>query len=609
MKHNKTSKTPVFSTLSFFIYILAIALMLFKEMLVISVPLLMNIMIDGAVLGKELPPSLALSFVSLFTRIEKGSASILFLSFIMLLFYLAGMLSQYFGDIFNAVATEQIIKRLRDAVHRAIMRFSAQHYLACETGDLIQRCTTNIDTIRRTLNHFCVKSVAIVFSVGYIFSIMWSQSVKMALFSSIAIPIVFISSFCFFIYIKKKNDIFYEKEAQMTEAAQECLGGMRVVKAFSTQEFEMARFEKMSYLSKQANDKINLSDSLFWSFLDTLTFVQTIFVTLYASYLAYLGQLTVGQVVAFSQYVVMLISPIGHLGRILSNFGSLAVSIRRIKEVLNAPQEALDYEEDLPLLSGKVSFEHVSFAYPVLASNKHSEKHNERGCKRCEKEVLHDVSFSVEEGEVLGIMGKTGAGKTSIVYLLTQLYCQNTGLITIGGKDIREVPLRQLRSSIAVVLQEPFLYSISIKENIRLSAPCASDEEVIEVAKKAALHEDVMQLKDGYETIVGENGITLSGGQKQRLSIARTLLKKANIIVFDDSLSSVDSATDAKIRSAIRNMRGQKILIVISHRISSIMDADKIIVLEEGRVIEAGRHDELLQKSGVYKKVFDMQMS
>lgn len=611
----------IFPKTAVFIYIVAIILILLKEVLVASLPLMLNIMVDGAVLGKEVQASTALSFVSLFIKVEKGFASIASLSLIMFLFYVLATGSAYISDVLNAIATEDITKRLRDAMHKSIQRFTYQHYMNCETGDLIQRCTSNIETIKTTLNHFFVKGVAIIFSVLYIFSLMWSQNPKMALLSSITIPIIFLSSFLFFVYVKKRNEIAYKKEAIMTQAAQESLTGMRVVKAFSMQTYEIGKFEEASEIYTKEQYKINMLDSFFWATLDAITFIQIIFVTFYGSYLVYLGEMTMGQVVAFTQYVGMLVFSVRHLGRIISNFGRLSVSIKRIKEVLNAPKEETDreesfYKEENPKkevrraddvasqqdekymevshhLRGILQFEHVSFAYPNQA----------------EKEILSDVSFSIKEGEMLGIMGITGSGKTSIVYLLSRLYSQNSGNIKIGGIDIKTVSLSHLRSSLGIVLQEPFLYGVSIKENIRMGKPIASDEEVIEVAKKASLHDDVMGFKDGYDTIVGENGITLSGGQKQRLSIARTLLKDAPIIVFDDSLSSVDSATDAQIRSAILNMKANKILIVISHRLSSIMNADKIIVLEEGKVAEEGTHAELIMKAGTYKRVYEMQHS
>ena len=377
----------------------------------------------------------------------------------------------------------------------------------------------------------------------------------------------------------------------MMQAAQENLTGVRVVKAFSMQDYEMKKFEEKSQNYRNENLKINFSHALLWSINDAIASAQIMFVVLYGSYLAYLGELSVGQVVLFSRYVVMLIFPVRHLGRIVSNVASLTVSIRRIKEVLKAPQEDILPNNNIEELQGDLKFRNVCFSYP---SSK-------------EKEVLKNVSFTVKEGQMLGIIGMTGSGKTSLMYLLERLYSPNEGKITIGEKDISQIDLNTLRRHVGIVLQEPFLYSKTIKENIRLSSPYSSDDDVMKVSKEAAIHKDIMEFEDDYETIVGENGITLSGGQKQRLAIARTLLRDPKIIVFDDSLSSVDTTTDAQIRASIAKIKGKKILIIISHRLSSVMDADKIIVLEKGHIIEEGTHSELLAKNGSYKHIYEIQ--
>ncbi|MGP1438536.1 MAG: ABC transporter ATP-binding protein, partial [Treponema sp.] len=554
-----------------------------------TAPLILPIIVDVAILGNQMQDSGMLRFLSSFLVIEKGFNSILLLSLAMLIFALISACFAFATDMLNAIATENIIKNLRLKLHAHIGRFTYEHYTKQETGDLIQRCTSNVETIKKTLAHFAIHGLGIIFSICYIITLMMMQSVKMTLISSFSVPIIFISSLLFFIYIKKQDSLAYKKEALMMQAAQENLTGVRVVKAFSMQEYESKKFEEKSKNYRNANLKINLSDAFFWSINDAIILAQVMFVALYGSYLAYLGELTVGQVVLFSQYVTMLVFPVRHLGRIISNVADLTVSIKRIKEVLNAPEESLATKK--MHLSGDLAFENVSFAYP---SSK-------------EKQVLKNVSFKIKEGEMLGIIGMTGSGKTSLMYLLERLYAPNNGKITIGKQDISTIDLPSLRQHVGIVLQEPFLYSKSIKENIKLSNPNSSDEEIIKAAKEASLHKDILEFEHGYETIVGENGITLSGGQKQRLAIARTLLTNAKIIVFDDSLSSVDTTTDAEIRASIAKIRGKKILIVISHRLSSVMDANKIIVLDKGCITEEGTHNELLAKNGNYKHIYDIQ--
>ncbi len=586
-KNNKNLKKYIL------IYIVATILLLLQQVLVGEAPLILNIMIDSAVLGKPMEGGHMQKFLSMFVNIEKGLPSIVILSFIVLVFYLFSALFSYISGLLSSIATEGIIHNLRSLLHASIQRFTYAHYAKEESGDLLQRCTSNVETIKKTFSHFIIQGISIIFSICYIFSIMLSQNVKMALFSSCTVPIIFISCSIFFVYIKKQYNLAYERESEMAEAVNENLHGIRVVKAFSMQNYEIEKFEKSSLESRNVWIKINKVEGFFWGVCDAITFAQIMFVTLYGSYLVSIEEMTLGQVVAFSQYVVMLVFPVRHLGKIVSNVGRLSVSIKRIREVLNSPKENIEKEvERRAFPEGKLSFEHVSFAYPSA-----------------EKNVLEDISFEIGKGQMLGVMGMTGSGKTTLMYLLSHLYPCKSGVIKIGGVDISNINLNTLRSYVGIVLQEPFLYSKTIKENIRLARPEAGDEEVVEVAKKACLHQDIMEMENGYETIVGENGITLSGGQKQRLAIARTLLKNSPIIIFDDSLSSVDTATDAEIRHSISQMRQDKILIVISHRLSSIIEADKIIVLEGGRIAQEGAHSELLLQDGTYKRIYELQNS
>ncbi len=574
-----------------FVYILAIILVLLRQIISGIGPLILNILVDGAILGQEVKSGYIKSFLSFFLKIEKGFYSIIILSTIILIFYFIGSFMTYLSGILNAIATENIINKLRLRLHESIQRFTYAHYMKEETGDLLQRCTSNLNTIKNTFSQFIISGIGIIFSIFYVFAIMLSQNIKMTIFSSCAIPVIFISSVIFMIYIKKQYEIVNKKEALMIQVAQENLTGVRVVKAFSMQEYEMKKFEKVAKDYRDIVKKVVKVESIFWALCDGVTLAQIMFVTLYGSYLAYLGEITVGQVFSFGQYITALIFPIRQLARIISNFGRLSISIKRIKEVLNAPKENIKETDTINTLKGDLSFNHVSFSYPSSKEHK----------------VLTDVSFKIKEGEMLGIIGMTGSGKTSLMYLLERLYSCDTGNITIDNVDIANIDLFTLRKHIGIVLQEPFLYSKTIKENIKISSPEATDEQVIEVAKEACLHKDIMEFENGYDTIVGENGVTLSGGQKQRLAIARTLLKNASIIIFDDSLSSVDTTTDAQIRESINKIRGDKILIVISHRLSSVLNADKIIVLEDGKISQEGRHEELLNQEGLYKRIYEIQ--
>ncbi len=573
-------------------YFFALALLLLKQVLLGLTPLILNIMIDAAVLGRQVGGGVLFGVLSRFVSIEEGFNSILILSLIMLAFSLIAAGLSYFSDFLRSIATETIVSDLRERLHMSIQRFTYAHYTKEESGELLQRCTSNVATIKQTLSQFLIQGITIIFLICYIFAIMLSQNVKMTLFSFFILPVIFIFSMFFFSKIKKAEELSYKKEAYITGILNDNLHGVRVVKAFSMQNYEKEKFEKASLEYYKTDLKLTNLNAVFWGVNNTITSTQFLFVVLYGSYLAFLGEMTVGQVSAFCQYVVMLVSVVRSLGMTISNMGRFYVSIKRVREILNGPKENIDQKQVLPFHRGSLAFKNVSFTYPSS-----------------EKKVLDDVSFEAREGQMLGIMGMTGSGKTTLMYLLEHLYDCGEGKIEIGGVDIAGMELHELRQHVSIVLQEPFLYSKTIKENIKEACPFATDEEVIEVSKKACLHKDVMEMEAGYETIVGENGITLSGGQKQRLAIARTLLRDSPIIVFDDSLSSVDVATDAQIRAGIAQIRKDKILIVISHRISSIMEADKIIVMDGGRVVQEGVHKDLILQEGVYKRVYDLQNS
>lgn len=352
------------------IYLLAIALLLLNKAISATIPLVIPIVVDGAILGNKVQDSLMFRFISSFVVIEKGFSSILILSSIMLFFSIFALFLAYITDILNAVATENIIEKLRNSLHAHIARFTYEHYTKQETGDLIQRCTSNVETIRRTLSHFAIHGIGIIFSICYIITLMMMQSIKMTLISSFSLPVIFLFSSLFFIYIKKQANVAYKKEALMMQVAQENLTGVRVVKAFSMQDYEIKKFEEKSKDYRNANLKINLLHAFFWAINDFLISAQVMFVILYGSYLAYLGKLSVGQVVLFSQYVVMLVFPMRHLGRIVSNIANLSVSIKRIRDVLNAPEEVFCGNENKKELKGDLSFNNVSFSYPSSKEKK-----------------------------------------------------------------------------------------------------------------------------------------------------------------------------------------------------------------------------------------------
>ena len=331
--------------------------------------------------------------------------------------------------------------------------------------------------------------------------------------------------------------------------------------------------------------------AFFWSGSDFLSYVQIFTVILYGSFLAYQGGISAGMLIAFISYIGILIQPVRQLGRILGNIGKACVSVGRIEEIFREEPEQLFPSGKKPEIKGEIVFDSVSFAYPGSDNTP----------------VLDNVSFNIKRGQTAAILGPTGSGKSSLVHLLDRLYDYTSGSVTIDGIELRSIDKGWIRSQIGLILQEPFLYAKTIMENIKLAAPGTSDSAARRYARIAALDGEIGYFADGYSTVVGERGVSLSGGQKQRLAIARTLIKDSPILIFDDSLSAVDMETDAAIRAALKNENKHKTVIIISHRIATVKDADTIIVLEKGKITEQGTHRELLEKDGLYKRIYDIQ--
>lgn len=575
------------------LYIPAFVCVITSQIVIASVPALTGILIDCAVLGKGMPNNFMSAFILLFGKIEKGIYGIIFVSVFIFLFTALRYILMYLKLIFANLASEGAVKKLRNKMYNHIQYLPFSFHVKTDTGDLIQRCTSDIETIRQALSSWIVDGVSIIFLACFIISMMMKENFMIALLSCIILPISLIMSALFFRYLQKQFKTAAEAEAKMTSAIQENLTGVRVVKAFRRQEYEKEKFDKLSSEYRSCNLKITNAFAIFWAVSDSFSFAQICFITLYGSYLAYNGIITIGTLTVFTSYITMLVFPIRSLGRIISNLGKACVSAERIEKILNEETEDLFPSGIKPEIKGNIVFDNVSFSYSEEQKTK----------------TLNCVSFEVKEGQTIGIIGATGSGKSSLVHLLDRLYEYSSGSITVDGIELNKIDKGWIRSNIGIVLQEPFLYARSVAENIRLAAPSASMEEVIKYSKISALHKDIEDFKNKYETLVGEQGVSLSGGQRQRLAIARALIKKPAILIFDDSLSAVDTNTDTEIRNALKYEKGKRTVIIISHRISSISEADKIIVLDKGKIIQSGTHNSLLKEDGVYKRIFEIQNS
>lgn len=489
-----------------------------------------------------------------------------------------------------ARGSEGFVKAIRDDLYRHIQHLSYAWHTAHSTGDMIQRCTSDVDVIRNFVCNQLVEVVRTVFLIILYLSIMFTMNVRLSLVALAFIPIVGLSSGIFYGKISSRFQVADEAEGKLTTCVQENLTGVRVVRAFGREKFEVERFnEKNNYFS-ELWIRLGKLLAVYWASGTLLTALQVMTVIVAGTVEAVSGRMTLGAFLAFITYNEALTWPVRSLGRVLSEMSKAGVSMDRVGYILKAPEETDEPDALEAKAAGDIVFSHVTFGYGG-------------------QKVLSDVSFTIPQGSTFAILGGTGSGKSTLVHLLDRLYELEEGAITIGGRNIRSFRRESLRKQIGLVLQEPFLFSRTIRENIAVTCPDASEKAVREAASVAWVDEAITEFPEGYDTVIGERGVTLSGGQKQRIAIARMLMQKTPILVFDDSLSAVDAETDTKIRRALREHQGSATVILISHRVTTLMQADRILVLEDGRVKDLGTHQELISRPGIYKEIYDIQMS
>ena len=499
------------------------------------------------------------------------------------------VVSQYAFRVQNTKGAETLVKTMRDGLFSHIQRLPYGWHMKNKTGDIIQRCTSDIDTMKRFLSEQLTSVFRIVLLLVLSVSFMLSMHPVLTLIAMIPAPIVIAYSIYFHFKVHEGFLECDENEGKLSAMAQENLTGVRVVRAFGLERSQIDTFEKQNGHYTKLWEKMGKVLSRFWSTADILSGLQVMLGVVCGAWYCVRGELDAGAYIAFISYNSMLVWPIRQLGRMISDMSKAGVSIDRVAYIMHSPAEQ-DEENcvDAPM-DGDICFDHVSFAY-------------ENGPK-----ILEDVSFTLKAGTTLGILGGTGSGKSTLMLLLDKLYPLSEGSITVGGTDIKHIRTAHLRRNIGMVLQEPYLFSRTIAENLAITADSVDMEAVRAAADAAALDETVQGFAQGYETVVGERGVTLSGGQKQRAAIARTLMAQTPILVFDDSLSAVDTQTDAKIRAAIAQRFGKATVILISHRITTLAAADQIIVLDRGRVAEQGTHEQLKSAGGIYQKIYETQ--
>lgn len=488
-----------------------------------------------------------------------------------------------------AYAAESICASLREKLYWHLANVPYDYHKHVSSGDIIQRCTSDVDTVRRFIQNQLLEMVRTVFMVIVAAVVLFSMNTTMALVSTAFMPILAVSSFVYFKMVRRQFTLSDEAEGRLSATLQENITGVRVVRAFGQQKRELDKFLAHSADFKAKTTKLSKMLAYYWGCSDAFGYMQIALSLCVGIYFTVSGELTVGQLLIFTTYTSMLTWPVRQLGRILADMGKASVSLGRIDEILEAPLEKEPGKALTPDIHGDVEFKNVSFGY-------------EPG-----QTVLNNISFSAKHGETIAILGSTGSGKSSLVQLLQRLYTCRSGEILIDGININDIERHHLRRNIGIVLQEPFLYSRTIMENIRIVRPDAEESEVYDAARVAAVHKVISEFENGYDTVVGEKGVTLSGGQRQRVAIARTLMQKAPIIILDDSMSAVDTETDAAIRDALHSRRHNCTTIIISHRITTLSKADRILVLEGGKLVQQGTHEQLLEQGGLYRRIADIQ--
>lgn len=491
-----------------------------------------------------------------------------------------------------SLTAEGVARRLRNYVFDHIQHLSFTYHSKTETGELIQRSTSDVDALRRFFSEQGIGMGRILFLFVINFIAILQLNVKLAFISIAVIPFVLLVSLYFFRKISKLYESYQTQDAVLSTTLQENLSGVRVVKAFARQDYEINKFERDNWEKFLRGKRLLQMHSLFWPVSDTVCNIQIVTGYLIGALMTINGEITIGTYLAYAGLIVWIIFPMRNLGRLIVQTSTGMVSYNRVMTMIKEDREPLDQGDYTPAdgPQGKLEFKGVGFAY-------------EEG-----SQALEDVTFTVQPGQVIALLGSTGSGKTTLVNLLPRFYEYTTGSILLDRIELNRYPRRYLRSHIGIVEQEPFLFSRSIRENITYGVGREVPQEEIEAAARAAaIHDVILSFEKGYGTLVGEKGVTLSGGQKQRVAIARTLLKNPRILILDDSTSSVDTETEAEIREALQNLMKDRTTFIIAHRIQSIMDADLILVMDNGRIVQSGTHADLVAHEGIYRKIFNIQ--
>ena len=488
-----------------------------------------------------------------------------------------------------AEASENIARRLREALYNRLHHVQSGFYDTADTGDLVQRCSSDVETLRVFLVSDVIEIGRAIMLIVCVVPILFSIHVELAFWSLCMIPFLIVGAYIFFSKVKDVFEMTDESEGAMTATLQENLTGIRVVRAFARQSHEIERFGARNADFRNKNFRLIQLMSAYWSISDFFSMSQLGIVLLAGGYFALAGTLTVGDLFIYMTCLSIVIWPVRQLGRVLTDTGKAVIALGRVNHILQAPEEATDFTPPTGRAKGIISARNLTYGYGD------------------DEPVLRNLSVDIAQGETLAIVGPPGSGKTSFIRALLRLYPYSSGSLTLDGREISELDRFWLRAQIGVVLQDPFLYSRSIADNLAVGRPGAPHDDIVRACEEAAIHSSIDGFPGGFDEMVGERGVTLSGGQRQRLALARALLKDPPVLVLDDSLSAVDTGNEKLILDALQRRKGRQTTIIIAHRLSSVMHADRIMVLEDGKCVQMGSHTELATQPGNYQRLCEIQ--
>ncbi|MGH8020328.1 MAG: ABC transporter ATP-binding protein [Opitutaceae bacterium] len=601
----------------------AVAALLFANLLAYLAPLIGSATLDLAISGRQTAdvPEVSRRIVGLLGGVENLSAHLWLGAVAMAILTAASGCFAYLKGWLAALASDGIARRIKNRLYNHLQHLPIRYHDTADTGDLVQRCTSDVETIRMCLSAQVVEIGNAAVLIATALPVMLLLSPTMTWLSlALLLPIIVFG----FVYFRRVKHLFRdadEAEGRLTSVVQENLNGIRVVRAFARQDFENKRFATPNADYRDRSLSMIRSMAWYWSTSDLVCLAQNGLVLFGGIRLVAQGEITVGTLFAFLTFLNILLWPVRQMGRILTDLGKTTVSLGRLGEILDArdedPVTAIDgvSEETPATVSGRIEFHNVVFSHnrandgrprpPAAASA--STVPDAVPATNPPRHALDGVSFDIHPGETIAILGPSGSGKSTLISLLLRLFDAQGGVVALDGRDIRTLDRKWIRAQFGVVMQEPFLYSKTLSENIRFGRGSADEHEIAEAARMAAIHDTITTFEQGYGTLIGERGITLSGGQRQRVAIARALLRNPPILIFDDALSAVDSETEVAIIDALRRRHGKLTTILIAHRLSTLAHADRIVVLEHGRVTQIGRHQQLVARDGLYRRLWAIQ--